>query len=60
IHVGSTAWYDALAKEGMRVDVPLHLKNWAQRAATYQALSRKYWLYPEVAPVETAATMGGK
>ncbi|HWA27875.1 MAG TPA: DUF1343 domain-containing protein, partial [Lacunisphaera sp.] len=47
IHVGSTAWYDALAKEGMRVDVPLHLKNWAQRAATYQALSRKYWLYPE-------------
>lgn len=46
IHVGSTAWYDALAKQGMRVDVPVFIKNWSERATTYQTASRKYWLYP--------------
>ncbi len=46
IHVGSTAWYDALSKEGMRVDVASFVKNWTERAANYQVASRKYWLYP--------------
>ncbi len=46
IHVGSTAWYDALSKEGMRVDVAAFVKNWSERAATYQQQSKKYWLYP--------------
>ncbi len=46
IHVGSTAWYDALSKEGMRVDVPAFVKNWSDRAATYQLHSKRYWLYP--------------
>lgn len=46
IHVGSTAWYDALAKQGMRVDVPAFIKNWSERAAVYQTTSKKYWLYP--------------
>jgi hypothetical protein len=46
IHVGSTAWYDALARDGARVDVALFVKNWTGRAATYQQAVKKYWLYP--------------
>jgi uncharacterized protein YbbC (DUF1343 family) len=46
IHVGSTAWYEALSKEGMRIDVAAFIKNWSDRAATYQQTSKKYWLYP--------------
>jgi uncharacterized protein YbbC (DUF1343 family) len=46
IHVGSTAWYEALSKEGMRVDVASFVKNWSERAAIYQLNSKKYWLYP--------------
>lgn len=45
IHVGSTAWYDALARDGMRVDVATFVKNWTERAALYQQQSKKYWLY---------------
>lgn len=45
IHVGSTAWYEALRRDGMRVDVAAFLKNWAERAAIYQEQSKKYWLY---------------
>jgi uncharacterized protein YbbC (DUF1343 family) len=44
-HVGSTAWYDALKRDGMRVDVAAFLKNWTERAANYQIASKKYWLY---------------
>ena len=46
IHVGSTAWYDALKRDGMRVDVAAFIKNWAERAAMYQQQAKKYWLYP--------------
>ncbi|MSU46546.1 MAG: DUF1343 domain-containing protein [Lacunisphaera sp.] len=46
IHVGSAAWTAALKRDGPRVDVALFLKNWAERAATYQQQSKKYWLYP--------------
>ncbi len=46
IHVGSTAWYDALKRDGMKVDVAPFLKNWQERAAVYQTASKKYWLYP--------------
>jgi uncharacterized protein YbbC (DUF1343 family) len=46
IHVGSTAWYDALKRDGMRVDVAPFIKNWSERAAIYQQQVRKYWLYP--------------
>jgi len=45
-HVGSTAWYDALRRDGMRVDVASFVKNWAERAAMYQQQAKKYWLYP--------------
>jgi len=45
-HVGSTAWYDALARDGMRVDVAAFVKNWTDRALVYQQAAKKYWLYP--------------
>jgi uncharacterized protein YbbC (DUF1343 family) len=45
IHVGSTAWFNALKRDGARVDVVAFRKNWAERAAIYQQQSRKYWLY---------------
>lgn len=55
-HVGSTAWYDALKRDGMRVDVALFQKNWAERAAVYQQQVKKYWLYPwaEITPTPAA------
>jgi uncharacterized protein YbbC (DUF1343 family) len=46
IHVGSTAWYDALKRDGMRVDPAAFVKNWTERALVYQQASKKYWLYP--------------
>jgi uncharacterized protein YbbC (DUF1343 family) len=46
IHMGSTAWHDALRREGARVDVAAFIKNWSERAAIFQQSSKKYWLYP--------------
>jgi len=46
IHVGSNAWFAALQRDGARVDVPLFLKNWSERAAIYREQTRKFWLYP--------------
>jgi uncharacterized protein YbbC (DUF1343 family) len=46
IHVGSTAWFNALKRYGARVDVAAFIRNWSERAAIYQQQSRKYWLYP--------------
>lgn len=45
IHVGSTAWFNALSKQGGRVDPALFIKNWTERAAIYQQQSKRYWLY---------------
>ncbi|MBI2497161.1 MAG: DUF1343 domain-containing protein [Opitutae bacterium] len=46
IHVGSTAWHDALKREGARIDVASFLKNWSDRAKIYQEQTKKFWLYP--------------
>jgi len=46
IHVGSTAWYDALKRDGGKVDVAPFIKNWRECAVTYQLAAKKYWLYP--------------
>ncbi|HVU16750.1 MAG TPA: DUF1343 domain-containing protein [Candidatus Didemnitutus sp.] len=45
IHVGSSAWFSALKREGSRVDVAAYVRSWAERDAVYQQQSRKYWLY---------------
>ena len=46
IHTGSTAWYEALKREGPRVDVASFLRNWSERAKVYQEQTKKFWLYP--------------
>jgi len=46
IHVGSTAWVDALKREGARIDVASFLKNWSERARIYQDQTKVFWLYP--------------
>jgi len=46
-HVGSTAWWNALKRDGARVNVEGFLAEWRQRDQVYQQQSRRYWLYPE-------------
>lgn len=45
IHVGSTAWWNALRQDGARVNVEAFLADWTRRAAIYQQQTRRYWLY---------------
>ncbi|MDD2762962.1 MAG: DUF1343 domain-containing protein [Opitutaceae bacterium] len=45
--VGSTAWWNALRRDGARIDVEAFLSDWRNRALIYQQLIRRYWLYPE-------------
>lgn len=44
-HVGSTAWWQALVRDGGRVDVRRFVANWESQALAFQQHSRKYWLY---------------
>jgi uncharacterized protein YbbC (DUF1343 family) len=45
IHVGSKAWWDALARDGAKVDVEGFIRDWREKAKVYQQQTRKYWLY---------------
>lgn len=45
IHVGSMAWWNALRRDGARVDVDRFIKEWRSRAQIYQDMSRRVWLY---------------
>jgi len=45
IHVGSTAWWEALKRDGARVNVAGNLSTWNTKALAYQQGTRKYWLY---------------
>ncbi|WP_438480177.1 DUF1343 domain-containing protein [Oleiharenicola lentus] len=45
VHVGSTAWFNALRREGARIDVPLFVNNWKARSLAYQAQTKRYWMY---------------
>ena len=45
IHTGSTTWWNALKREGARVDVEAFLQDWRQRNQTYREATRPYWLY---------------
>jgi len=44
-HVGSTAWWEALVRDGGRVDVRRFVSNWESQALSFQQSTRKYWLY---------------
>ncbi len=46
-HMGSTAFFSALKRDGARVDVESFLADWRRRAQIYQQQARRYWLYPE-------------
>ncbi|HSI07683.1 MAG TPA: DUF1343 domain-containing protein [Rariglobus sp.] len=45
IHVGSTAWWNDLKRDGARVDVATNISAWRAQALNYQQLTRKYWIY---------------
>lgn len=45
IHMGSTAFYEALKRDGAGVDLNAFLRDWENKARVYQQESRKYWLY---------------
>ncbi len=45
IHVGSSAWWQALSRDGAKVDLDGFETDWARRCAVYQQLTRRYWLY---------------
>ena len=44
---GSDDWWDALVRDGARVNVEGFLADWRQHAQIYQQQVRRYWLYPE-------------
>lgn len=44
-HVGSTAWWNALRRDGARVDVEGFLRDWRVLALSYREQTRLYWLY---------------
>ena len=45
IHVGSTAWWNALKRDGAHVNLDTFLADWRAKNTIYQKQSRKYWLY---------------
>lgn len=45
-HTGSTAWWQAITRDGSRVDVAAFVSDWSRRAAVFQEVSKRYWLYP--------------
>ena len=44
-HVGSLAWWNALRRDGARIDVEGFQRDWCVKARIYQEQTRKYWLY---------------
>jgi uncharacterized protein YbbC (DUF1343 family) len=45
IHIGSMEWYNALKRDGARVDVEGFINTWQERNAIYQQQTKRYWLY---------------
>jgi uncharacterized protein YbbC (DUF1343 family) len=48
IHVGSPAWWEALKRDGGKVDVESFLADWRVKAKAYQEETKKFWLYPAI------------
>jgi len=44
-HVGSTVWWNALRRDGARVDVEGFQREWRARAQAYREQTRRFWLY---------------
>ncbi len=45
-HVGSSAWWLALRRDGGRVDVRAFVDAWEAEAAAFRERSRAVWIYP--------------
>jgi uncharacterized protein YbbC (DUF1343 family) len=45
IHVGSTAWWQALKRDGAQVNVEANIAAWRAQALAYQQATHKYWIY---------------
>ncbi len=46
IHTGSLQWWEALKRDGARVDVEGFQRKWRQEARLFQQMSQRFWLYP--------------
>jgi len=44
-HMGSTTFFEALRRDGAKVNLEAFLADWRTRDKTYQEISRRYWLY---------------
>ena len=44
-HTGSLEWWNALKRDGVRVDLPAFLAKWQRGAQAYQQSTRRFWLY---------------
>lgn len=45
IHMGSTDFFEALRRDGARVNIEAFLADWRAKAKVYQQQTRRYWLY---------------
>jgi hypothetical protein len=43
--MGSTSFFEALKRDGAKVDVDLYIRTWQAQAQAYQQKVRQYWLY---------------
>jgi uncharacterized protein YbbC (DUF1343 family) len=44
-HTGSLEWWNALKRDGARVDLEGFLRKWRQEALLFQQTSRRFWIY---------------
>jgi uncharacterized protein YbbC (DUF1343 family) len=44
-HMGSSDWWDALCKDGAKINIPNFLKQWQKNADQFKRKSQKYYLY---------------
>jgi uncharacterized protein YbbC (DUF1343 family) len=55
-HTGSGAFWNAIVRDGAKVDVEKFVNEWTVAAAEFRERSRQFWLYPdEPAPAAPAA-----
>jgi hypothetical protein len=44
-HMGSSAFYETLKRDGARTNAAAWVKEWQTHNAIYRQQSRKFWLY---------------
>lgn len=45
IHTGSLSWWNAIVRDGAKINLPAYLRAWQQDAQAFQQASKKFWLY---------------